>query len=69
MFMINYLSTFIEGKDVLVWDLFNQENTEKKENVYSNVPDLVLKGHTDVACYALDWHKTEPIVASGGKDK
>jgi WD40 repeat protein len=28
-----------------------------------------LEGHTAVAAYALDWHPSEPIVASGGQDK
>lgn len=57
-----------DSKDVFVWDLFNQDDTEYKENATANVPDLILKGHTDIACYALDWHKTQPIVASGGRD-
>lgn len=28
-----------------------------------------LDGHSDVAAYALEWNHTEPIVASGGRDK
>jgi len=28
-----------------------------------------LEGHTDVAAYALDWHPSDPIVASGGRDR
>ncbi|CAI2367505.1 unnamed protein product [Moneuplotes crassus] len=58
-----------DSKDVYLWDLFYQENTEYKENVVANTPDLILKGHTDIACYALDWHKNKPLVASGGRDK
>ena len=57
-----------DSRDVYLWDLFYQDNAEYKENVVANTPDLVLKGHTDIACYALDWHKKQPIVASGGQD-
>lgn len=28
-----------------------------------------MEGHTDVAAYALDWHPSDPIVASGGRDR
>lgn len=31
--------------------------------------DCSLQGHTDVAAYALDWHPSEPIIASGGRDR
>ena len=58
-----------DSKEVYLWDLNYQEDAEYKDNVPANTPDLILKGHTDIACYALDWHKTKPIVASGGKDK
>lgn len=63
------ICTHTDSRDVYVWNLFSQENTEQKENIAANRPDLILKGHLDFACYALDWHKTQPIVASGGKDK
>lgn len=58
-----------DTKELFIWDLYNQDNVEYPQNCKANLPDLLLKGHTDDAGYALDWHKTEPIVASGGKDK
>ena len=35
----------------------------------SSIPDLELVGHTDDAEFALGMCSSEPLVASGGKDK
>ena len=65
----NLVCSHTDSSEVYVWDLENQQEVEEKQNVSASIPNLILIGHSDIACYALDWHKSKPIVASGGKDK
>eukprot|EP00347_Sterkiella_histriomuscorum_P008918 403343245 len=63
------IATHSDTKNVYVWDFNKQRNAHDRINIEANTPDLILTGHTDVAAYALDWSSTDPIVASGGRDR
>lgn len=64
----NIAASHTDSPDVFLWDFNDQECAPYKENTDANVPDLLLKGHTADAKYALSWSHQSPRVASGGED-
>ncbi|GJP56047.1 hypothetical protein CLOM_g15114 [Closterium sp. NIES-68] len=69
------LATHTDGKDVFIWNMESQDDrrtpaphTTGDAADKPSVPDLVLRGHTDVAQFALATAASDPFVLSGGTD-
>eukprot|EP00741_Cyanophora_paradoxa_P015340 tig00000194_g14808.t1 len=74
------VATHTDAKDVFVWNTDAQPNRQAlgrhlgedrvptRGYLPPSVPDILLKGHEDLAEYALDWSPAGYSVASGGKD-
>ncbi len=45
----NIICSHTDSKDVYLWDMQHQNDCQQKENMSANIPDLILKGHTDIA--------------------
>ncbi|CAI5488287.1 unnamed protein product [Closterium sp. Naga37s-1] len=69
------LATHTDARDVFIWNMESQDdrrNDAKGDGAASDkpsVPDLVLRGHTDVAQFALATAASDPFVLSGGTDR
>jgi len=69
----NMVITHTDSPDVYVWDMSKQKDRSQEEarltsSAEYSISDLVLKGHSGDAEYALGCSTAEPLVASGGKD-
>uniref|UniRef100_A0A0E0JN42 Histone-binding protein RBBP4-like N-terminal domain-containing protein n=1 Tax=Oryza punctata TaxID=4537 RepID=A0A0E0JN42_ORYPU len=72
------IATHTDSPDVLIWDVEAQPNRqaqlaqmESRPDLVppDSRPDLILRGHKDIAEFALAMCPAEPYVLSGGKDK
>ncbi|CAI5515606.1 unnamed protein product [Closterium sp. Naga37s-1] len=68
------LATHTDARDVFIWNMESQDDrrASKGDGAASDkpsVPDLVLRGHTDVAQFALATAASDPFVLSGGTDR
>ncbi|KAG0566457.1 hypothetical protein M758_7G060800 [Ceratodon purpureus] len=65
----NILATHTDSPEVLIWNTKTQPNRTTSSGASESRPDLVLKGHTDNAEFALNLSRTAPYVLSGGRDQ
>uniref|UniRef100_A0A0D9V4T7 Histone-binding protein RBBP4-like N-terminal domain-containing protein n=1 Tax=Leersia perrieri TaxID=77586 RepID=A0A0D9V4T7_9ORYZ len=63
------IATHTDSPDVLIWDVEAQPNRQAQLGAAESRPDLILRGHKDIAEFALAMCPAEPYVLSGGKDK
>ncbi|XXQ35838.1 WD domain, G-beta repeat [Plasmodiophora brassicae] len=62
------IATHSDCPDVYVWNVETQRGRDLEVDSHPNEPDVILKGHTSNATYALDFAYREPLIISGGSD-